>query len=84
VLVLTRPQPRVLHDILGFAGAAEHAVRIENNRGRCASNVAPSQSIAAMVQVLLLLPLIFRRMTEAVCDTGVPRRRCHKTTSDSS
>src|SRR5438552_17699590 len=27
VLVLTRPDPRVLHDILGFAGAAEHSVR---------------------------------------------------------
>src|SRR4029453_13494733 len=27
VLVLTRPQPRILHDILGFADAAEHPVR---------------------------------------------------------
>ena len=27
VLVLDRPEPRVLHDILGFAGAAEHPVR---------------------------------------------------------
>ena len=27
VLVLTRPEPRVLEDILGFAGAAEHPVR---------------------------------------------------------
>jgi hypothetical protein len=26
VLVLTRPEPRVLHDILGFADAAEHPV----------------------------------------------------------
>jgi len=26
VLVLARPEPRILHDILGFAGVAEHSV----------------------------------------------------------
>ena len=36
VLVLARPEPRVLHDVLGFAGAAEHPVRNrEQQRSMC-------------------------------------------------
>jgi hypothetical protein len=31
---------RVLHNVLGFAGAAGILYAIENNSGRCASNVA--------------------------------------------
>ena len=78
VLVLTRPEPRVLHDILGFAGAAEHPVRNrEQQRSmRLERCLVPVSRCHGSRRLALLL--LSRRMTEAVCDSGVPRPRCHK------
>ena len=77
VLVLDRPEPRVLHDILGFAGAAEHPVRNREQQRSMASNVPSSQSVAAMAHSPCI-PSIFRRTRESVCDIRLPQRRCHR------
>jgi hypothetical protein len=75
VLVLTRPEPRVLDDILGFAGAAEHPVRNrEQQRSmRLERCLVPVSRCHGSRRLALLL--LSRRMTEAVCDSGVPRPR---------
>src|SRR5438093_10768781 len=75
VLVLTRPEPRVLHDILGFAGAAEHPVRNrEQQRSmrleRCLVPLSGGHG-----SPYLALPPALRRMKRAICDSGVPRHR---------
>ena len=73
VLVLTRPQPRILHDVLGFAGAAEHPVGNREQQRAMRFERGPVPVSCCHGSRRLALLLLYRRMTEAVCDSGVPR-----------
>src|SRR5258705_12090313 len=70
VLVLSGSEPRVLDDILGFAGAAEHPVRNREQQGTMCleGGLVPVSRCHGSVALLL----ISRRMTEAVCDSDAP------------
>src|SRR5947207_4375543 len=72
VLVLTRPEPRVLHDILGFAGAAEHSVRNREQQWSMGLERCPVPVSRCHGSRRLALVLLSRRMANAVCDSGSP------------
>jgi hypothetical protein len=75
MLILARTDPRVLNDVLGFGGTAEHTVRNREQQGamRLERRPVPLSCCHGSGSLYFCSSLKVRRFTNTACDSGSMR-----------